>query len=71
MIENGKRLRELRGNRSAVEVADAIGISESSLLMYERGERNPRDDIKISIAKYYGVGIGTIFYPEHFTICEV
>lgn len=70
IIENGKRLRELRGTRPACEVADAVGISESALLMYERGERNPRDDIKVLLAGYYGVGIGTIFYPEHFTKCE-
>ena len=69
-VDNGKRLRELRGNTSASEVANAVGISESALLMYERGERNPRDDIKISLARYYGVGIGTIFYPEHFTNSE-
>ena len=70
VVENGKRLRELRGERPASEVANAVGISESALLMYERGDRNPRDDIKISLANYYGVGIGAIFYPEHFTKCE-
>ena len=70
-IDNGKRLRELRGDKAASEVSNAVGISESALLMYERGERNPRDDIKISLARYYGVGIGTIFYPEHFTNSEV
>lgn len=67
MIENGRKLRELRGNRSAKEVSDAVGISESALLMYERGERNPRDDIKASLADYYNVGIGELFYPNNFT----
>lgn len=66
-ISTGKKLRELRGDRSASEVAAAVGISESALLMYERGERNPRDDIKISLADYYNVGVGVLFYPDHFT----
>jgi transcriptional regulator with XRE-family HTH domain len=66
-IENGKKLRELRGERSVREVSDAVGISESALLMYERGERNPRDDIKESLAEYYSVGVGDIFYPNSFT----
>lgn len=70
-VDVGTKLRQLRGDRPAREVADALGISESALLMYERGERNPRDDIKIRIAHYYGVGVGDIFYPDHFTKCEV
>ena len=41
IMDNGKRLRQLRGDRPACEVASAVGISESALLMYERGERNP------------------------------
>ena len=64
------KLRQLRGEKSARTVADAIDISESALLMYERGERNPRDDIKVRIAQYYGVGIGEIFYPDSFTNSE-
>ena len=71
IVDNGRRLRELRGSRSAKEVAEAIGISESALLMYEQGNRNPRDDIKIMLARYYNVGIGDIFFPTTFTKCEV
>ena len=66
-VYNGKKLRELRGDKTAREVSEAVGISESALLMYERGDRNPRDDIKISLAKYYGVGIADIFYADNFT----
>ena len=66
-VGNGKKLRELRGNRSAREVAMAIGISESALLMYEGGKRNPRDDVKVMLAKYYGVGVGDIFFPDDYT----
>lgn len=69
-VSAGTKMRQLRGERSARDVADAISISESALLMYERGERNPRDDIKVRIARYYGVGVGDIFYPGTFTKCE-
>lgn len=53
-IEIGKRLRSLRGNKSAQSVADAIGISRSALAMYEIGDRIPRDEIKLKICRYYG-----------------
>lgn len=58
----GSRLRELRGERSLTEAANAIGISVSALSMYENGERIPRDNIKISISNYYKKPIHKIFY---------
>ena len=70
-IANGKRLRELRGKRTVQEVADNLGISVSALTMYENGDRNPRDDIKIALARYYGVGVVDIFYPDDYTKREV
>ena len=70
VVENGARLRELRGDKPAREVASAIGISESALLMYEQGNRNPRDDTKEALARYYGRKIAEIFYPDDFTKCE-
>lgn len=66
----GKKLRELRGTAPVKDVADAIGISESALRMYEQGERNPRDDVKVKLAAYYRVGIMDIFYPDDHTKCE-
>lgn len=71
IVENGERLRELRAGKSAREVASAIGISESALLMYEQGNRNPRDEIKESLARYYGRKVADIFYPDDFTNSEV
>ena len=48
-----KRLIELRGGRTQKEVAESLGISISALCMYEIGQRIPRDEVKIKIAKYY------------------
>ena len=64
LAENGRKLRELRGNVPRQKVAVAIGISESALAMYELGERNPRDDIKIALAAYYKKSVGELFFNE-------
>jgi len=58
----GKRLRELRGDRSQGEVADAVNISDSALSAYEQGERVPRDEVKARLAKYYCVSVQSLFF---------
>lgn len=57
-----KKLAHLRGKKSLKEVADANGISVSALSMYEAGNRIPRDEIKIKLAKYYGCTVESIFF---------
>lgn len=59
-----EKLVELRGPETQDVAAHGIGISKSALSMYECGERIPRDEIKIKIAKYYGVTVGEIFFEE-------
>lgn len=63
-IKIGKRLAELRGKKTQEEVASALGISTSTLSMYECGERIPRDTIKVKIAKYYKKSVQAIFFTE-------
>ena len=58
----GKRLIELRGNKTQEEVAKSLNISISALSMYERGERIPRDNVKIRISSYYKKPIHKIFF---------
>ena len=58
----GKRLTDLRGEKSQSEVAEAVGITQAALSMYERGERIPRDNIKIKLANYYGVSVAALFF---------
>lgn len=58
----GERLKQLRGERAVVEVAQGLGISVSAVFMYERGERIPRDEIKERISEYYGVSVQDIFF---------
>ena len=63
MEENklGETLRKLRGDKTLQKAAADLGISTSALTMYEIGKRIPRDEIKVRIAKYYGVGIDIFF----------
>lgn len=64
----GKRLVALRGDKTQVEVAEAVGVSVSAIGMYESGKRVPRDSVKIALADYYGVNIQNLFFDTdvHF-----
>lgn len=56
------RLKAKRGNKTQQEVADAVGISKSSLSMYENGERIPKDEVKLKLAKYFKTTVQKLFY---------
>lgn len=58
----GQKLRELRGKRTKREVAEAIGVSESSYVKYERDERHPNDATKVRLAKFFGKSVESIFF---------
>lgn len=57
-----RRLRQLRGDRSRLEVCKAVKIGLSALSMYENAERIPRDEVKIRFANYFGCSVETIFF---------
>lgn len=59
-----ERLVRLRGKRTQAEVAEAIKVSPSAYSMYETGERIPRDEIKIRIAKFYKRTVNSIFFAD-------
>lgn len=61
----GEKLVILRGNKTQREVAKDVGISISALAMYEKGERIPRDNIKIRLAEYYSKPITDIFFAQN------
>lgn len=58
----GEKIRKLRGKRKKQIVADAIGVSYSAYVKYERNERRPSDDVKMKIAKFFGVSVQSIFF---------
>ena len=59
MAQFDKILKMLRSekNMSQQELADALGISKSSINMYERGERQPNFETLETIADYFNVDI--------------
>lgn len=60
----GKKIKELRGDMPVDEFAKEIDISPSAVRMYESGERIPRDEIKLKIARYFGKSIEEIFFAQ-------
>lgn len=61
----GQKLRELRGVfKTQEEVATAVGIDRASLSRYENGQQIPSDEVKLALAQYYGVTVGSIFFAD-------
>ncbi|MEG1758618.1 MAG: helix-turn-helix transcriptional regulator [Oscillospiraceae bacterium] len=65
---NAQKLLQCRGAKRREEVANAINISVSALAMYEQGGRNPRDEVKVALAQYYGKSVEELFFASqvHF-----
>ena len=61
----GARLTYLRGEKSREEVAKAVGASERAIQSYEIGDRIPRDEMKVKLARYFGHTIEEIFFAEN------
>jgi transcriptional regulator with XRE-family HTH domain len=62
----GTNLQNLRTARglSRKELAKAIGASESAVAMYEHGERIPRDEMKVRIARFFDQSIEFLFFAN-------
>lgn len=62
----GMKLKALRAEKkkSQQQVADDLKITKSALAMYERGDRMPRDEVKVRIAEYYGETVQSIFFSN-------
>ena len=62
----GLKLKALRLDKKKTQqqVADDLKITKSSLAMYERDDRIPRDEIKVRIAEYYGESVQSLFYTN-------
>lgn len=59
MIMNtlGKKIRSLRQQKNITQkqLAQQLKLAESTIGMYERGERQPNNDLLIQIANYFDV----------------
>lgn len=59
-----QKLVQLRGNRTQDEIAKAIGVSRTAIMMYENGQRVPRDEIKVRLAQFYQVSVVDLFFSS-------
>ena len=59
-----ERLIKLRGSKTQKEVAEAVGVAQSTYAMYESGQRTPSDEVKIRIAKYFKKTVQSIFFDD-------
>lgn len=62
--EVGKRLKDLRGERSMDEVAKALGITRQAWWKYESGDSTPSDEMKVKIAEYFKVSVNMLFFTS-------
>lgn len=60
----GQKLVTLRGSMTREQVAQAVGVTLTAIQMYENGERVPKDEIKIRLAKLYNQSIEEIFFSN-------
>lgn len=58
----GERLRLLRGNMTAEELGQRLGVTQQAISYYEKGQRIPRDEIKQEYARLFNVSVEEIFY---------
>ena len=58
----GKKLIKLRGAKSRVEVAKALGVTRQAIWNYENDIRVPKDEMKVKIAKLYNSSVQEIFF---------
>lgn len=58
----GRRLKELRGDRSREEIAIAVGVTAQAICNYECGIRTPSDDVKVKLARVFETTVQAIFY---------
>lgn len=66
----GMRLQQLRGEHTRADVAKAVGASERAIQSYECGDRIPRDEMKVKLARLFGKTVEQIFFAEKFTLSE-
>ena len=68
-MEFGERLRELRSNRTQVEIAKYLGVTRGTIARYENGYREPDQYTLKKLADFFDVSvdylIGHCDIPSH------
>ena len=63
-VDLSERLKKARGDRRREDVAKEVGVSLSAIAMYENGDRVPRDEVKIKLAKLYNTSVQALFFDS-------
>ena len=48
------------------QVAEALGISQSSYAMIEGGHRHPRKEVEKKLADFFGVTVDELFFSQDY-----
>jgi len=48
------------------QVAEAVGISQSSYAMIEGGYRHPRKEVEKKLADFFGVTVDELFFGQEY-----
>lgn len=48
------------------QVAEAVGISQSSYAMIEGGHRHPRKEVEKKLADFFGVTVDELFFGQEY-----
>lgn len=66
MSNYGAKIKQLREERemSQEQLAYVLDVATSTVGMWERCERSPRDDVKKKIADFFGKSVQFIFFDD-------
>jgi putative transcriptional regulator len=68
MTQENTRLIELRKkfNLTQDQLAEKIGVTQSTIAFYEAGTKDPGKQNKIKLAQYFGVTVEYLFYELYY-----
>lgn len=63
-MKNALKRMRIKAKLTQKQAADALGVSQSTISMWETGAALPRTELLERIATVYGCGIGDLFQNE-------
>ena len=58
------KMVSLRGDRTQKQIAKELGIPVSTYAMIELGERFPRRDLQIKLARFFQTTVDELFFSQ-------
>ena len=63
-ISDEKMILALTTCKDIATASNELGITRQAIYNYESDTRIPRDEIKVNLCQYYGVGVEEIFFDQ-------